>query len=142
MGSVPVRAHPDEPETATFRVQGRSGVWHMSVASDNEAQIVLTSVLPLRVPKHHRSDIGSLIERLNARPGHGTYLSPDDVGRIKSRRTVAVTDTSRREALLRAAITDEIAAIDRHLPSFFAVAGGALTPGEAEDQLERYYRYV
>jgi hypothetical protein len=122
---------------ATFQALGRNGNWPVTVAvGDTGNTAMLRATLPLAVRRKQRDAVADLAARLNSTVA-GRFIGPDRGGRMLYE--LAIPSDA---ATVPEGIEIMVHTVDRHLPGFFAVAGGAQTPSQAVDQLERRRIYA
>jgi hypothetical protein len=139
MGST---GKPDERrQELRFHAMGRNGNWPVVMTEGSGDLLDITSTLPLTIPRAGRKRVGELVDRLNILAEDGGFTGPDAVGRIHCQGVHRIPEGADRNGL-RLLVERHLALVDRHLPSFFAVAAGDQTPTEAVHQLERVRRFA
>src|SRR5690348_8996063 len=110
-------------DMATFQALGRNGNWPVTVAvGDSSHTALLRATLPLAVQRKRRNAVADLAARLNSAVA-GRFIGPDRSGRMLYE--VGIPSDA---ATVAEGIELMVHTVDRHLPGFFAVAGGAQTP--------------
>ncbi len=137
----------EDPQALRFHAMGRNGNWPVVMTVDEGRQqhaddiLDIVSTLPLTVSRRQRAAIGELVACLNDLADDGRFEGPDASGRIHCRGIHRIPAEAVPSSL-HLLVERHIALVDRHLPSFFAVAAGGQTPTEAVSQLERMRRFA
>ncbi|UEM23547.1 hypothetical protein JL100_012680 [Skermanella mucosa] len=137
----------EDPQALRFHAMGRNGNWPVIMTVDEGCRehgddiLDITSTLPLTVIRRQRASVEELVACLNDLADDGWFEGPDASGRIHCRGIHHIPAEAVPSGL-RLLVERHIALVDRHLPSFFAVAAGGQTPSEAVSQLERMRRFA
>jgi hypothetical protein len=133
--------HADR-ELLAFQTIGRNGDWAVEIAFDSEERILtVRSALPLTVRRLQRHAIAELASRINSNERDILFGLTDNGERMICRSCHRLSRQTDARSIV-ALVENHIAAVDRHLPSFFAVAAGGQTPAEAIDQMARVRRFA
>jgi len=129
-------------EILAFQAIGRNGNWPVEITFDStDRSLAVHSTLPLTIRRLQRHAVADLIDRINATERECVFC-PADVGERVICRSVRRLPRQIDTCMISAMVENHVAAVDRHLPCFFAVAAGGQTPGEAIDQMARVRRFA
>jgi hypothetical protein len=112
--------------TISTAVAGQNGTWTAYAnAREQEAQLLVHSVMDQRVPAKRRKEVALFLTRANFGLLIGNFELDLDDGELRYKTSIDVEDAELTDALIDHLVLANVTTMDRYLPGIEAVVAGA-----------------